>query len=176
LGAGSSSLRAQVPRDTVADSTPPRLSPITVTAEAYSYLSDMGFYERRRANPGYFMDPLEVEKRRSRAQHVADFLSMIPNVFVRRVIVSPGGGTRGAPRLRGMVPIDRQCFVPRIFVDDIQITVRGFDRDATRDIDGAVQPEDVLAIEVYRSPAEVPAQYGGSESGCGVILIWTMKR
>jgi hypothetical protein len=29
------------------------------------------------------------------------------------------------------------------------------------------------AVEVYRSPAEMPPEYNGTNSGCGVILIWT---
>lgn len=75
-----------------------------------------------------------------------------------------------------MASLTRQCFVPRIFVDGMLITVSERDRDVTRDLDQAVRPQDVLAIEVYRRPVEVPAQYGGAESGCGVILIWTMSR
>lgn len=46
------------------------------------HLVDIGFYERRRANPGVFMDPVEVEKRRGRAQHVADLLTGIPGTGV----------------------------------------------------------------------------------------------
>lgn len=38
-----------------------------------------------------------------------------------------------------------------------------------------VQPSDVWAVEVYRGPAEVPAQYLDSNSRCGVILIWTKR-
>lgn len=38
-----------------------------------------------------------------------------------------------------------------------------------------VQPEDVHAIEVYRTPSEIPAQFGGAESACGVILVWTQR-
>jgi hypothetical protein len=35
-----------------------------------------------------------------------------------------------------------------------------------------IHPNNVEAIEVYRSPAEVPPQYGGAEAACGVILLW----
>jgi hypothetical protein len=31
----------------------------------------------------------------------------------------------------------------------------------------------VEAIEVYRSAAEIPAQFNGNNSACGVIVIWT---
>lgn len=29
------------------------------------------------------------------------------------------------------------------------------------------------AVEVYRSPAEVPQEYGGASAGCGVVLLWS---
>jgi hypothetical protein len=29
------------------------------------------------------------------------------------------------------------------------------------------------AVEVYRSAAEVPTEYGGASSACGVILLWS---
>ena len=38
-----------------------------------------------------------------------------------------------------------------------------------------VEFESGRAIEVFRRPSEVPARYGGAESGCGVILIWTLR-
>lgn len=35
---------------------------------------------------------------------------------------------------------------------------------------------DVYGIEVYRGPGEVPAEFGGSNAGCGVIVMWTKSR
>jgi hypothetical protein len=29
------------------------------------------------------------------------------------------------------------------------------------------------ALEVYRSPAEIPVEYNVTGSGCGIILLWT---
>ena len=37
-----------------------------------------------------------------------------------------------------------------------------------------ISPDAVSAMEIYRSTAEVPPQYGGSDASCGVILIWTL--
>jgi hypothetical protein len=39
-----------------------------------------------------------------------------------------------------------------------------------------LQPEELLAIEAYLGAARVPAQYGGANSACGVILLWTRFR
>lgn len=38
-----------------------------------------------------------------------------------------------------------------------------------------VHPSDVIAVEVYRGPAETPGQYIDSNSRCGVILVWTRR-
>jgi hypothetical protein len=35
--------------------------------------------------------------------------------------------------------------------------------------------QDIEAIEIYAGPAQVPPQYGGAHSACGVILFWTRK-
>ncbi|MEK7403029.1 MAG: carboxypeptidase-like regulatory domain-containing protein [Gemmatimonadota bacterium] len=35
---------------------------------------------------------------------------------------------------------------------------------------------DVYGIEVYRGPGEIPAEFGGSNAACGVIVMWTKSR
>jgi len=35
---------------------------------------------------------------------------------------------------------------------------------------------DVYGIEVYRGTGEIPAEFSGSEAGCGVIVMWTKSR
>ncbi|HEV2672243.1 MAG TPA: carboxypeptidase-like regulatory domain-containing protein [Gemmatimonadales bacterium] len=35
---------------------------------------------------------------------------------------------------------------------------------------------DVYGIEVYRGTGEIPAEFGGSTAGCGVIVMWTKSR
>jgi outer membrane receptor for ferrienterochelin and colicin len=47
--------------------------------------------------------------------------------------------------------------------------------DAQSDINSVVDPDQVEAIEVFRGPSEIPAQYNDNNSQCGVILIWTRK-
>ena len=43
-------------------------------------------------------------------------------------------------------------------------------------LDDIVEPANIAGIEIYRSPAELPARFGGAESACGVIVIWTRVR
>ena len=35
---------------------------------------------------------------------------------------------------------------------------------------------DIYGIEVYRGTGEIPAEFGGSTAGCGVIVMWTKSR
>jgi carboxypeptidase family protein len=35
---------------------------------------------------------------------------------------------------------------------------------------------DIYGIEVYRGAGEIPAEFSGSDAGCGVIVIWTKSR
>jgi hypothetical protein len=35
---------------------------------------------------------------------------------------------------------------------------------------------DLYGIEIYRGPGEVPGEFGGSNAGCGVIVMWTKSR
>jgi hypothetical protein len=35
---------------------------------------------------------------------------------------------------------------------------------------------DIYGIEIYRGTGEIPAEYGGSNAGCGVIAMWTKSR
>jgi TonB-dependent receptor-like protein len=34
-------------------------------------------------------------------------------------------------------------------------------------------PHDVKGVEIYRGSSETPGEFQGSNSGCGVIAIWT---
>jgi hypothetical protein len=35
---------------------------------------------------------------------------------------------------------------------------------------------DVYGIEIYRGPGEIPGEFAGSNSACGVIVVWTKSR
>lgn len=37
----------------------------------------------------------------------------------------------------------------------------------------SLEPRDIEGIELYRGAAELPAEFGGVNSGCGVVAIWT---
>jgi hypothetical protein len=32
---------------------------------------------------------------------------------------------------------------------------------------------DIVALEVYTGPADVPGEFAGRTAGCGVVVVWT---
>jgi len=146
------------------------LEPIEVSAAAVQYLEEVGFSERRERGLGRFMDRQGIESRLGAARDIGDLLTAIPGV-----IIVPDGrdGMSGTLlRVTGMPSgPGGGCAAPKLFVDDRQIPFDTFESLAQ-----VIRPEDVIGIEIYRSPAEMPARYGGAESGCGVVLIWTNQR
>ncbi|MEZ4586829.1 MAG: hypothetical protein R2909_10545 [Gemmatimonadales bacterium] len=141
---------------------PVELPAIVVEAERARHLDRIGFTDRRKLGQGAFLDPEEVERRQQRSpRDIAALLTTIPGVTI------VPGDFRDTIVFTGVSSLNRGCGGPRIFVDGQEV------RDGP--LEAAVAPNDVLALEVYRRPAEVPAQWGGATSACGVLLIWTKR-
>lgn len=47
--------------------------------------------------------------------------------------------------------------------------------NSQNDLDQMLRPDDIEAIEVYKSASEVPMQFQGTSASCGTILIWTKR-
>jgi hypothetical protein len=47
--------------------------------------------------------------------------------------------------------------------------------NSSNDLDQMLRPDDIEAIEVYKSASEVPVQYQGRDASCGTILVWTKR-
>jgi hypothetical protein len=74
---------------------------------------------------------------------------------------------------------------PMVYIDGIAVTHPGTTgarggssgvspadaRDALR----MVNPSNLEGIELYRSASQVPIELGGSNAGCGVIMLWTRR-
>ncbi len=128
------------------------------------YLTDVGYYQRENSERGEFLHHRDIEDRLGRATYVVELLTGIAGVMV----VEAKPGVAGGPSLsfRGMQSM-YGCTAPRIYLD-------GFLTDV-EDLDVSVRPQDIYALEVYRTPSQIPPRYSGPESGCGVLLIWTRR-
>ena len=138
---------------------PVLLDSIRATVERTDrYLREVGFYERRKRGWGHHLDHEEVQEHA--VVTVTDALRDLAGVYVvgdlpyPSVVIRRGGG--------------RPC-APHVFVDGF--LVRGSQGGGAKP-DQFVHPDDVAAIEVYRSSTEAPMQYA-PVNACAVLLIWT---
>jgi hypothetical protein len=171
---------------------PITLAPVEVSAEAMRrYLTSTGFYDRQRADFGYYITPERIERRQ--AVRITDLLVGLPGVD----LVSTTTGSVGprSVQLRGSNLSQGGVCRPRVFVDGL-LYARGDSRpkqqntgpvverspeqemqrlDQGVSLDDIGHPSTIAAIEVYRSATQVPVQFGGAsvETLCGVIVIWT---
>lgn len=112
-------------------------------------------FERRRARrAGFFLSAEDIRERQPGV--ASDVLRGVPGLDVGPVFM--GKATVRMSRHLG----DCQ---PNIFLDGIYMPRMEVDD---------LRPEDLGAMEIYRSPAEVPPEFKSmSAGGCGAIVIWT---
>lgn len=110
------------------------------------------FERRRKAGNGAFFTQEDIE--RANPATLVDILVTVRGVqqvclvndCIAKMVRSPPG-----------------CY-PQYFIDG-NVSTAYFARHTP--------PKDVKAIEIYRGSAEIPGEFGGSNSACGVIAIWT---
>ena len=145
---------------------------VTVEVEArIRRLDESGFYQRKREGLGVYIDADAIEARLP--IHVSDLLDRTLGVYI--------GSTVGEVGVHAVVVI-RGC-LPAVYIDgvlarragpfDRNPNPRGTGRPMPQYLDDLVHPSQIAGMEVYRSPAELPLQYAGTRTQCGVILIWT---
>jgi hypothetical protein len=145
-------------------SLPVALEPISVSASSQIYLQNSGFYERKRTDPGYFMDPDAMIAAASKALQTADVLAGIPGITMLS-----GGGSRGIRIPQFSARPGFGCDNgPRIFLDNHLMNPQNDPIDVN-----TIHPSDLLAAEIYRHVSEVPLKFGGNDAVCGAIVLWT---
>jgi hypothetical protein len=142
------------------------LDSLTVEAERQRRvrrLESAGFYQREKAGFGHFVTPEMIERRLPLTTR--DLLRTVPALrvvddgFLGQTIVMRGN--RGQP-----------CS-PQLYVDGAKIASAGGGGVRLEDI---VNIDDVSGVEIYDGGADTPLEYGGTQNGCGVLLVWTKGR
>lgn len=154
------------------------LDPISVTVHSRQLFGALrGFEERRDRGFGYFLDKTQIANRG--AVKLVELLREIPGVRVKRaragVQEAPGRATTNALYFRNCWRYTPEGEVlaepPMLYVDGVkQLMI-----DLTRGDLDTVLPSDIEAMEVYLGPSQIPGEFGGTDSGCGVIAIWTKR-
>lgn len=112
----------------------------------------------------------EIEKKRP--IHTSDIFTAVPGVEVVRSYLRP------ILRMRGAQPVLHRG---RVYECQVQYLLDGFPAFVSHPsepifVDQLVRPIEIEAIEIYRGPAETPAQFRRPGSDCGVVVIWTRDR
>ena len=155
----------QLPTVVVNDSAPKHLS-----------LALRRFEEHRAAGFGHFID--ETEFRKHDNSTLANLItSRIPGVLTTpgpagaKYVVSAHKPCSG-PALRQCKQND--CYVS-VYIDNVKTFDASTSPGAMRPDFERMSPIDYAAAEFYQG-AEVPPEYNGTSSGCGVLLLWTRER
>lgn len=141
------------------------VAPIVVNVRPRRWFSDMsGLYERMERGAGFILTSADIEETASR--NLGDVLRHVPGVRVRH----SGGAVGGSytVQLRGAANLLGQACPPLLWIDGVK-----FGTDAS--ILSEISAFELEAVEVYRGPAEVPGEFVGGDTSCGVIVAWTKR-
>lgn len=132
------------------------MEPLEVTVESRPrYLMRAGFFERAELGFGRYLTPEEVERRQ--AARVRHLLMGLPGVRIPPC--SRGFECNNLPRSYSDCPMT-------LWVDGVRIRAGGLEW---------VSAHDVAAVEVYRGPAEMPAEFADAFNSCGAVVLWTKR-
>ena len=164
-----------------------RLEPIAVDASP-NVPRSLGvresFEDRRRLGLGKFIDSTVLRANENR--HVADLLRSIPGLQLVRgqacnaitFMCGPIGlyvkGTRGNP-IRFIAPGRTTSCWASVVVDGEVKYQDGSSLMPPPELNSEFSVAELEAIEVYRSPAEYPSEFGGIVGNCGLIVLWTRR-
>ena len=143
-----------------------QLDPIVVTAAEPRGLGVEGFEERRKMGFGRFIDSTELRRKENyRLGHLLGGSGQhVYAASPRRV------GPQGEPCWMS-VYLDGALFYRSPGPPEY-----GSKNDAEPPDLNAFQGAEFEAIEMYRSAAEVPIEFGGSSAACGVLVLWTRRK
>lgn len=159
------------------------LDTMNVTGQAVRRGNGLGaFEERRRLGLGKFIDSTELRKNENR--RLGDLLANMSGV---RMVAPPVCGANGlAHPFCVMNGTSRVAFNNRGSGCPMQVVVDGATVYRAKEGDKAwaymfdvtnfLSVSSLAAVEVYRTVAEVPVEYGGGGSICGLLMLWTRRR
>jgi hypothetical protein len=142
--------------------------------DPYGPLSRLsGFFERRRAGVGRFFTRAEIA-----AAEPSSLATLLRRVAGAKVTTTPEGGIKVTfAQCAAIVPRSRSAVagndpgsptVVAVYIDDVE--KQRFESEV-EDVLGSLRLSDIEAIEVYRSPSELPLRAMGN--ACAAIFIWT---
>lgn len=140
------------------------LDTVKVLASYQRYSLRQELADRQRMGIGRFITEADIARRKPVV--LSDLLMATPGVYVARQM-----GLQQNVSMRGIFT-DR-C-APSLFLNGFAMFLADFGSApfSFADLDAMVNPDDVLAIEIYAS-GQVPPALGAGMTGCGAIAVWT---
>ena len=132
------------------------IDPVVVNARRAANLDRTGFTQRQKSGQGFYLGPEQLKDRHP--TRLTDLFRTVPGL---RVNSTPDGDVVGSSRNAG----GNDCV--QYYVDDMP-----WQSAEPGDINQFVNPNEVVAVEVYQGPS-VPAQYSRGMGGCTTIVLWT---
>lgn len=161
--------------DVILERTPQYLD--TVVVRERTKVAGVGlaaFAERQRLGFGKFFDTTFLRKNEHRKlQH---FLGEIPGV---RIVAPPHCASRDCwqPPTTMRVAFGRRmgtdCAM-LVILDGVALSNATGSWEGAFDLN-AMPLSNLAAVEVYRSAAEIPGEFNGPRSQCGVLVLWTRR-
>lgn len=152
---------------------PLEMQPIVASVMRPRRLEISGFYERRYwgelTGGGVFITAEDIDRRRP-----ARLTHMLGEVSGVRASCNDLRGSRCmlySSRLSdGFTPEGCQMSV---YLNNSPVIRRGSSSSYQDSVNDLVLPAEIAGIEVYRSASELPGEFAGYDSQCGVVVIWT---
>ena len=128
------------------------LAPVTIAAPASKVSYRLVDFERRRqTGRGHYLDDIQIRQ---------------------------SGASRLSDLMRGMRGVTEHCAGSGCTIQMVRARP-GCDPDYIVDgrmdnMFGSSTPiRDIVGLEVYTGPSDVPGEFAGKSAGCGVVVIWT---
>ena len=157
-----------------------QLEPIEVTGRpsAPRGIGVESFEERRRLGFGKFIDSTEL--RRADNRRLGDVLARIPGLKMIQFREQLPGGTPGPLELRvassrkSGLGVEGPCWMSVVY--DGVFIYRAQSSGRPPDFLREFSASGMQAVEVYRSEAETPLEFGGATAACGTVVMWSRRR
>lgn len=147
-------------------------------------LDDVGFYDREERTIGTFLDREELQIQS--VSRTTEALMRVPGIQTVDQASETNNTTRRYIQFRAAAraSFGSQSCVPAVYIDGALMRQGGplgraggagaADPDVPS-LDELVSDEEILAVELYDSPATIPAQFAGAGTLCGAIVIWRRR-
>ena len=133
-----------------------------------------GFIRRYQRGLGVFVTPHQIEE--AVVASTEELLRAKPGIRVGYARVSAPPSANAfvipGPDMGEIVQIQTTggwC-IPSVYVDGVRVN---YSPDNGFTLSNYVPLGDIEAVEVYRSPAEIPVEYSSMSTGCGVLGLWS---